>query len=143
MIVEMTAWLTGMRECQSCLERTDPDPVFREFKETRKPPKCHCGGWLKPATISFGQNLKGEDLDRAEKGARSADLAVSLGSTLSVTPAANFPLLAASLGTPYVIVNRGETDHDKYAEVTVRLEGDVSKLFPEAVNMALNSDSSE
>ena len=42
-------------ECQNCLERTDPEPHFARFRETEKPPVCHCGGFLKTATISFGR----------------------------------------------------------------------------------------
>ena len=98
---------------------------------------CECGGYLKPATISFGQNLRNEDLERAEAVARAADLVVALGSTLSVHPAANIPLLAASQGAPYVIINRGPTEHDDLPEVTLRLEGDVGEIFPPAVGESL------
>jgi NAD-dependent deacetylase len=124
-------------ECQSCGRRSDPDPYFEAFRTTRRPPLCECGGFLKPATISFGQNLRNEDLERAEAAAKAADLVVALGSTLSVYPAANIPLLAANRGTPYIIINRGPTEHDDLAEVTLRLEGDVGEIFPLAVREAL------
>ncbi len=124
-------------ECQSCGARSEPEDAFREFEATRKPPACPCGGWLKPATISFGQNLRVEDLSRAEQGARNSDLIISLGSSLSVTPAASFPLLGARGGAPYAIVNRGPTDHDAREEVTLRIEGDVIDVFPAAVREAL------
>ncbi len=124
-------------ECQSCGRRSDPEPHFEYFHKTRRPPLCECGGFLKPATISFGQSLRNEDLERAEAAAEVADLVVALGSTLSVHPAADIPLLAASRGVPYVIINRGETDHDSLPEVTLRLEGDVADLFPPAVDLAL------
>jgi NAD-dependent deacetylase len=107
------------------------------FRETRRPPLCECGGYLKPATISFGQNLRNEDLERAEAAAKEADLVVALGSTLSVYPAANIPILAAGRGAPYVIINRGATEHDELPEVTLRLEGDVGAIFPPAVQAAL------
>jgi NAD-dependent deacetylase len=127
-------------ECQTCRKRTEPGPHFEEFARTRKPPECECGGFLKPATISFGQNLRNEDVERAERAAKRADLVVALGSTLSVYPAANIPLLAARRGTPYVIINRGETEHDGMEEVTLRLEGDVGQLFPPAVEESLKSN---
>ena len=66
-----------------------------------------------------------------------ADLVVALGSTLSVYPAASFPLMAAQRGVPYVVINRGETDHDHERCVTLRLEGEVSEIFPRAVELAL------
>lgn len=92
---------------------------------------------MKPATISFGQNLRSGDLERAEEAAAQADLVLALGSTLSVYPAANIPLLAVTRGAPYVIINRGPTEHDHMAEVTLRLEGDVCSLLPPAVDKAL------
>lgn len=127
----------GFVECQTCGKRSDPEPHFECFRKTRRPPVCGCGGFLKPATISFGQNLRNEDLHRAEAAAQTADLVLALGSTLSVYPAANLPLLAAARGAPYVIINRGPTEHDNLPEVTLRLEGDVEEIFPPAVEAAL------
>lgn len=124
-------------ECQSCGRRSNPESHFEYFRQTRKPPLCDCGGFLKPATISFGQNLRNEDLERASDAATKADLVIALGSTLSVYPAANIPLITARKGAPYVVINRGPTDHDQLPEVTLRLEGDVSEIFPPAVDLAL------
>jgi NAD-dependent deacetylase len=124
-------------ECQTCGRRSEPEPHFENFRKTRRPPSCECGGFLKPATISFGQNLRNEDLQRAEEAAVKADLVVALGSTLSVYPAANIPLLAAARGAPYIVINQGETEHDALPELTLRLEGDVADIFPRAVAEAL------
>jgi NAD-dependent deacetylase len=124
-------------ECVSCRSRTDPESHFEFFRTERKPPLCHCGGFLKPATISFGQSLEPETLERAEQAAMRADLVVALGSTLSVYPAASFPLMAAQRGIPYVIINRGETGHDHEAALTLRIDGDVAEIFPPAVKAAL------
>ena len=125
-------------ECQRCHATSDPVPHFDAFKATRRPPMCECGGILKAATISFGQSLRAADLDRAAAAARGADLIVALGSTLSVYPAASLPLLAAQRGVPYVIVNRGATEHDAHPSVTLRLEGDVTAIVPPSVEAALN-----
>lgn len=76
-------------------------------------------------------------LERAEKAASMTDLVVALGSTLSVYPAASFPLLAAKRGAPYVVINRGPTDHDAEPAVSLRIEGDVAEIFPPAVEAAL------
>ncbi|MFH1530263.1 MAG: Sir2 family NAD-dependent protein deacetylase [Pseudomonadota bacterium] len=124
--------------CQSCGELTDPEPHMRSFQETRRPPFCPCGGVLKPATISFGQGLRSEDLRRAAEMAAKADLVIALGSTLGVYPAAGIPLAAAEAGTPYVIINQGATEHDDLQVVTLRLHGDVGELFPAAVDEALD-----
>jgi NAD-dependent deacetylase len=66
-----------------------------------------------------------------------ADLVVALGSTLSVYPAASFALMAAQRGIPYVIINRGATEHDDELAVSLRIEGDVGEIFPPAVAAAL------
>src|SRR5215831_10372094 len=118
-------------ECVSCDARLEPAPVVAWFREHKSCPRCACGGFLKSATISFGQPLRPEVLERAFREAARADLVLALGSTLSVHPAASIPLLAAKNGAPYVIINRGDTDHDRIA--TLRLEGDVADLLPPAV----------
>ncbi len=124
-------------ECQSCRWRGDPEPAFDFFRAKRTPPLCACGGFLKPATISFGQSLDPNELEHARRGALAADLVIALGSTLSVYPAASFPLLAARRGAPYVVINRGVTEHDHDPGVTLRLEGEVGEIFPAAVEAAL------
>lgn len=126
-------------ECQTCLWRGDPESYYEFFCVHRKPPLCHCGGFLKPATVSFGQNLNPADLEQATEVARHCDLVVALGSTLSVYPAASFPLLAAQRGTPYIIINRGPTDHDHEPSVSLRLDGSLVEIFPPAVKAALGS----
>jgi NAD-dependent deacetylase len=124
-------------ECQTCGRRSEPQPHFDYFRRTHRPPVCECGGFLKPATISFGQNLRNDDIERAEQAAREADLVLALGSTLSVHPAADLPLLAAARGVPYIIINRGPTEHDDRPEVSLRLEADVAAVLPPAVEAAL------
>jgi NAD-dependent deacetylase len=124
-------------ECQQCGARSDPAPHFATFHDTGECPVCDCGGYLKSATISFGQNLRSVDLGRAYAAAENADLALALGSSLVVYPAADIPLRAAATGAQYVVVNRGETDHDRLRLVTLRLEGDVVEIVPEAVRRAL------
>lgn len=126
-------------ECQTCGMRTDPAGHFRDFASTGEPPECACGGLLKPATISFGQQLRADDIARAFTAAVECDLMVALGSTLSVTPAADIPMAAARAGAPYVIVNRGSTGHDGSPMVSLRVDGDVSVVFPSAVDIALGN----
>ena len=124
-------------ECQSCGWRDEPAPHFEFFRLHRRTPRCECGGFLKPATISFGQGLVPNDLARAETAAHEADLVIALGSTLSVYPAAAIPLLVARRGVPYLIINRGPTEHDTEPKVRLRIEGDVVEIFPPAVEEAL------
>lgn len=127
-------------ECMGCHEMSEAGPHMDRFAIDRQPPMCErCGGYLKPATISFGQSLRGNDLDRAFAAARRADLVLALGSTLSVHPAASVPLIAVDGGARYVIINRGVTEHDGLVGVSLRLEGDVSEILPPAVDEALTA----
>ena len=126
-------------ECQSCGERTDPAPHHARFTATGEPPDCACGGHLKPATISFGQNLRSDDLMAAFAAAERCDMVMALGSTLLVTPAADIPLSAAKRGVPYAVVNRGDTGHDGLGIITLRLDADVGEVVPPAVALALGT----
>jgi len=122
------AWI----ECVGCGARSEPAPAMAYFEKTRQVPTCgECGGWLKAATISFGQPLRPDVIDRGFAEAGKCDLVLALGSTLSVHPAAAIPLAALKRGVPYIVINRGVTDHDELA--TLRLEGDVAEILPPAV----------
>ena len=108
-------------DCMSCGERH----VREEFQERVSPegdaPDCgSCGGLMKPATISFGQQLSPESLERATQETDACDLFLVVGSSLVVYPAAGFPLVAVQKGTPLAIINHQDTPHDSYASVTVQ-----------------------
>jgi NAD-dependent deacetylase len=115
--------------CLSCGAESEPAAAFAAFRRTRACPTCPCGGFLKPATVSFGQAMPQEPLAKAMRAARNADLVLALGSTLEVQPAASVPLAAQRKGVPYVIVNLGPTAHDPLA--AVKLDGDVCAVVPE------------
>lgn len=130
-------------ECQSCKRLTDPDPAFEEFARTRRPPLCECSGFLKPATISFGQAMPYDKLMQAFAAAGRCDLALAIGSTLEVEPAASVPRSAKEKGASYVIVNQGMTAQDHLADL--RIEGDATIVLPEAMRrlrraLALNRE---
>ena len=103
--------------CLSCGLRYELAEVRRHLDETGAAPECSCGGFIKSATISFGQPLARGDLERSLSIARACDLFVAAGSSLVVRPAATLPRLARSAGAVLVILNReptpldGEADH--------------------------------
>lgn len=118
-------------ECLTCRQRGDPEPAFESFRRTRRCPRCACGGLLKTATVSFGQSLPPGLLERALDSARRADLVLSIGSTLSVEPAASVPRAACEAGAPYAIINQGPTEHDSLA--SLRIDADAVEALPPAV----------
>jgi NAD-dependent deacetylase len=92
-------------------------------------PACRsCGGILKSATISFGQNLVQEDLLRSQRVAAECDLLLAVGSTLGVYPAAGVVPIAQQAGARIVILNAEPTEMDDLADAVVR--GSISELLP-------------
>ena len=75
------------------------------------PPCLVCGGILKSDTISFGQALVPEVIDRALRVSEECDVLLAVGSTLSVFPAANCVPRAKAAGAEVIIVNGDETAH--------------------------------
>ncbi len=123
--------------CLDCFDRTPIGPHLEKFTTTRVPPRCDCGGLLKPATISFGQQLDSMTMYKAAQAADACDLVIAMGTTLSVYPAADIPLQAARRSIPYVIINQGATEHDSLPFVTLRIDADVGTTFSTAVTTAL------
>ena len=95
------------------------------------PPCRRCGGILKSATISFGQSLRVEDLERADAAARGCDLLLAVGSTLAVFPIADVVPLAIAHGARVVIVNGSPTAMDDLADAVVT--GSISEVLPALV----------
>jgi hypothetical protein len=94
-------------------------------------PSCTaCGGIVKTATISFGQPMPEGEMRRAERLTRDCDLFLTVGSSLAVEPAASFPVFAARLGIPLVIINREPTPSDGLANLVIRDDiGDVLAVY--------------
>jgi NAD-dependent deacetylase len=119
-------------ECIRCQRREPAERCLSEFERTREPPRCsECQGLMKPAVVMFGQALDPKNLELARDAAEACDLALALGSSLVVTPAADIPLFAARRGVPYVIINRGETPHDELC--SLRIDDDVAGVLAPAV----------
>lgn len=93
------------------------------------PPCRDCGGILKSATISFGQNLVPEVIDAAMRAAQQADLFLAVGSTLQVYPVAGAVPLARAAGAKIVIVNAEPTQFDDIADAVFR--DSISEVLPE------------
>ncbi len=83
-------------------------------------PDCPCGGFIKTATVSFGQAMPDTAMRRAQDLAQSCDLFLAIGSSLVVWPAAGFPLMAKRNGARLVIINREPTEFDDIADLVVR-----------------------
>jgi NAD-dependent protein deacetylase/lipoamidase len=113
---------TTYAHCLDCATRYELDDIRRLFEEGGEPPRCrHCQGFVKTATISFGQAMPAEAMRRAEVATLAADLFLVLGSSLVVYPAAGFPELAKRHGAALAIVNREPTGLDGLADLVLSL----------------------
>jgi NAD-dependent deacetylase len=109
--------------CLTCHVRYEADPLIQQFLADDRVPNCaDCGGLLKHATISFGQQLDMTTITEADQLARSADVFLAIGSSLVVYPAASLPQSAHEIGARLMIINRTETPLDRLAEVAIREE---------------------
>jgi len=117
--------------CLDCAKRYELDWVRDKFQRNgHHVPDCSCGGYIKTATVSFGQAMPAQAMERAEELTRSSDLFLSIGSSLVVWPAAGFPLMAKQNGAALVILNREPTDFDDVADLVIRHDiGDVLAPF--------------
>ena len=113
--------------CMRCGTRGPMPVVLERVRSGEEDPPCRdCGGILKSATISFGQQLVPEVIDRAMHAAGEADLLLAIGSTLQVYPVAATVPRAKAAGARIVIVNAEPTRFDDIADVVIQQRiGDV------------------
>ena len=117
--------------CLQCDRRYELPWVREKFEAAgERAPDCACGGYIKTATVSFGQAMPAVAMQRAEQLTRSCDLFLAIGSSLVVWPAAGFPIMAKRNGAALVIINREPTEFDELADLVVHHDiGDVLGPF--------------
>jgi NAD-dependent protein deacetylase/lipoamidase len=129
--VHGTVWFT---RCWDCADRR---PMVESLDRVRAgeadPPCLVCGGILKSDTISFGQALVPEVIERAMTVSDECDVILAVGSTLSVFPAANCVPRAKAGGARVIIVNGAETAMDRYADWL--LVGQIGEILPALVGV--------
>jgi NAD-dependent deacetylase len=113
---------TTYATCLDCAARYELDWVRERFEKAGgRAPECSgCGGYIKTATISFGQAMPETAMQQAQRLALACDLFLAIGSSLVVWPAAGFPLMAKRNGAALVIINRDPTEFDEIANLVIR-----------------------
>jgi len=118
--------------CMECGERAPMERALARVRAGEADPPCRsCGGILKSATISFGQALVPEVIDRAMQAAAQAELLLAVGSTLQVYPVAGAVPAAKSAGAKVVIVNAQPTAMDDLADAV--FNDSISEVLPKLV----------
>jgi len=103
--------------CMTCGKSFDPDEIVKRLVGDFASPKCDaCGGILKSATISFGQAMPQEAMQKAQEWTERAEIFIVMGSSLQVQPAATFPVVAKRNGALLAIINRESTPLDEHAD---------------------------
>jgi NAD-dependent deacetylase len=106
--------------CLGCSARYELAWVRQKFEVAQgRAPDCNCGGYIKTATVSFGQAMPEAAMERAEILTLRCDLFLAIGSSLVVWPAAGFPMLAKRNGARLVILNREPTEFDDMADLVI------------------------
>ncbi len=112
---------TTFATCLDCAKRYELSDIRARFTAAGgHAPDCDCGGYIKTATVSFGQAMPEAAMQRAHAWSLDCDLFIAIGSSLVVWPAAGFPLQAKKNGARLVIVNREPTEFDSIADLVIR-----------------------
>lgn len=128
LVIEVHGTIHGAT-CLSCGWKGPMQPVLARVRSGEDDPRCErCGGILKSDTISFGQALVPEVIDRAMRVAAEADLLLAVGTSLQVYPAAGAVPLAKAAGAHVVIMNAQPTPFDDSADAV--LNGSISENLP-------------
>jgi NAD-dependent deacetylase len=114
---------TTYATCLDCGKRYELAWVKASFDQSGRAPECTvCDGYIKTATIAFGQAMPAQAMRRAEELTLESELFVAIGSSLVVWPAAGFPLMAKRNGAKLVIINREPTDFDDVADLVINAD---------------------
>lgn len=107
--------------CLSCGRRTPMPEVVERLRQGEDDPHClACGGILKSATISFGQQLDPGVHAAAVAASEQCDVFLAAGTSLSVYPAAGLCDVARAAGARLVVVNNEPTPYDAVADAVLR-----------------------
>lgn len=122
--------------CLSCQTTWSTETVLRWVEAGDEDPHCpDCAGLVKTNTIMFGEMLPEEEVRKASMFLAISDAILVVGSTVSVWPAAEVVMRAASHHKPIVIINQGETDADHLA--SAKIDAGIGDVLPELVERIL------
>jgi NAD-dependent deacetylase len=104
--------------CLDCGETWPIEDIQARLEAGDIDPACgKCEGFIKPATVSFGQPMPEQEMIRAFDCAVKCDLLLMIGSSLQVEPAASIPREARQAGARLIYINRTPTPTDNLAEI--------------------------
>ncbi len=98
----------GNMAWQRCME-CDAHFKTSRVEITEIPPRCHCGGIVRPNAILFGEMIPQEALWRSRQVATDCDVMLVIGTSAVVQPAALMPVVAKESGAKIIEINPEST----------------------------------
>ncbi|HLX40803.1 MAG TPA: Sir2 family NAD-dependent protein deacetylase [Ktedonobacteraceae bacterium] len=109
-----------MAACTLCGTRSSMSELQQRIDAGELDPRCSiCSGYMKSATILFGQRVPETELNRAKRLIEVCDVLLVVGSSLKVVPAATLPRMALRREVPLIIINLQPTSLDSVADVVI------------------------
>lgn len=124
-VIELHGNLMRAR-CGGCGEEVEMAEAVA--RSDREPPRCACGGRLRPAVVWFGEPLPARELSRAASEAARCDLLVAAGTSGTVFPAAGLIEVAHRAGALVIEVNPEPTGFSGLADL--RLAAPAGRALP-------------
>jgi len=116
--------------CLDCGWKGPMQETLERVRSGEEDPPCRrCHGMLKSDTISFGQQLVPEVIQRALAAAQETDFLLSVGTSLQVYPVASAVPYAKSARARVVIMNAQPTPFDAIADAV--FSGSISDVLPQ------------
>lgn len=113
-----------INRCRDCGRETNVLPAER-------PPRCGCGGWLRPGVVWFGETLPQDVWLEAERAAGEADALLVVGTSAQVYPAAGLVPYAQRNGAAVIEVNPEATAFSESIDYCLR--GPAGEILPQLV----------
>jgi NAD-dependent protein deacetylase/lipoamidase len=127
-VIELHGSIWRLRCLDCALETDNREAPLREI-----PPRCACGGLLRPGVVWFGEALPAHAIERAVHAARECDVFLVCGTSAVVYPAAALPERALAAGARVIEVNLEETPFSRFADLTLR--GQCGELLPQIIRV--------
>lgn len=89
------------QRCMQCEKRIET----RKVDAAVLPPRCFCGGLLRPDAVFFGEMIPPEALWRSQEAAGRCDVMLVVGTSAIVQPAASMPIVAKQAGAVVIEIN--------------------------------------
>lgn len=139
--------LHGNLQRNKCFANCQGDPTLvnveeLEWDKEAGPPRCpHCGAWVRPDVVWFQETLPAPALERAMHLCQTADVALVVGTSGLVQPAASLPFVAQKAGALLIEVNPGWSGITQGADWY--LAGPSGEILPQLVACVPESPSDD